>query len=226
MGGHIRAFRVQQKAIPPPPNTNPAKHPQKRSRPGVLCPFTPVDGQTLLLSERKEGSETRLPPLSVLPRIPNDSPSSQVPEAFPLLFKARRSFHSRDKSPRGPHEAALRRQRPPTCQRELRQRHPPRQEHPVPHRGGRHLGLYQSGRRPEEGGGCRRRKGRGRRHADAPPPPRLPPLVWPQDGMAVALRPPTRAALRGLRSLVFAGVAGSGSTRCRCPLGGIRGPAP
>nr|KAF6490738.1 pentatricopeptide repeat domain 2 [Molossus molossus] len=40
--------------------------------------------------------------------------------------------------------------------------------------------------------------------------------------MAVAFRPPKRDVLQALRSLVYPGVGGSGSTCCRCPLGAKR----
>ncbi|KAK1345195.1 hypothetical protein QTO34_013905 [Cnephaeus nilssonii] len=40
--------------------------------------------------------------------------------------------------------------------------------------------------------------------------------------MAVALRPTKQAVLRALRSSVYAGVGGSGSAGCRCPLGAKR----
>ncbi|XP_016069374.1 PREDICTED: pentatricopeptide repeat-containing protein 2, mitochondrial-like, partial [Miniopterus natalensis] len=43
-----------------------------------------------------------------------------------------------------------------------------------------------------------------------------------RDGMAAALRPGERAVPRVLRSLVYPGVGGSGSTCCRCALGAKR----
>lgn len=58
------------------------------------------------------------------------------------------------------------------------------------------------------------------------PPPPAPAVGAARDGMAVALRPTKQAVLRALRSSVYAGVGGSGSAGCRCPLGGIRGLAP
>ncbi|XP_066097617.1 pentatricopeptide repeat-containing protein 2, mitochondrial [Saccopteryx bilineata] len=69
--------------------------------------------------------------------------------------------------------------------------------------------------------GCERRKGRSPSRAYAPPPP-TPAVGAALDSMAAAFQPPKQALLQALRSLVYPGVGGSGSTCYRCPLGAKR----
>lgn len=107
---------------------------------------------------------------------------------------------------------------PQTCQGDWRQRHSPRQKKPAPRYGGCHLGAYQEEERP----GVEGKEGVGSQ-ADAPPPSPARVAVAAQDNMAAAVRRPSHVLLFTLQSSVSPGVGGSGSTCCRCPLGGIRG---
>lgn len=203
------------------PDTTPASPTQKRSRLDSLC------SSPLRMGRHRDsaggGGSGALPPRSVLPNSPQDFSSKETPGAFPLLPKAHRCFHSRNRVPE-----ALTKQ-PPT--KAAPTNLPGRDEAealsaPGAPRAAPWAPPSWTLPRRTPTGGRRRRKGWGPGRADAPPPSPAAAVGAARDGMAVALRPGRQAALRVLRALGCAEAGGSGPPCCRGPLGGTRGLAP